>query len=68
MVSKWNLSKNWIYFIIFCEKMSFFKLDIFLSTFLYKIPCFHPTSNGNHKIWNILILVVIKADKTWIMD
>ncbi len=68
MVSKWNLSKNWIHVFVFLWKTIFLKLDIFSSTFLYKIPCFHPASNGNHKIQIIFILVVIKADKTWIMD
>jgi hypothetical protein len=42
MVSKWNLSKNWIYFLMFSWKFVLFKLDFFCQLFLYKIPCFHP--------------------------
>ncbi len=41
IVSKSNLSKNWIY-LCFCEKLFLSKLDFFHQFLLYKIPCFHP--------------------------
>jgi hypothetical protein len=42
MVSKWNLSKNWIYFLFFCENLSLFKFDFFCQLFLYKYHGFTP--------------------------
>ncbi len=43
MVSKWNLSKNWIYFYVFLWKTIYFLTwYFFVNLFLYKIPWFHP--------------------------
>jgi hypothetical protein len=41
IVSKWNSSKIWIYFFCFCEKLPFFQLNIFSTTFFIYLPCFH---------------------------
>jgi hypothetical protein len=43
MVSKWNVNKKWIYYLAFLWKINpFLNLISFHTTFLYKIPCFHP--------------------------
>jgi len=54
MVSKWNLSKNWIYVLMFSWELSFFQLDFFCQLFLYKIPHFHPNVAIN--VWIIVNL------------
>jgi len=42
IVSKWNLSKIWIYFLVFSWKTTFFLYWYFFDNFLkYILPCFH---------------------------
>jgi len=44
IVSKWNLSKIWIYFLVFFWKTtSFLTWYFFINFFLYTLPCFHHT-------------------------
>jgi hypothetical protein len=42
IVSNWNLSKIWIYFLVFSWKVASFKTWFFRQFFLYTLPCFHP--------------------------
>jgi hypothetical protein len=47
IVSKWNLGKIWIYFLVFSWKITFFYIDIFLTTFSIYFTMLSP--NGTKK-------------------
>ncbi len=68
IVSKWNLSKIWIY-LCFCEKYLFFKLDIFSSTFFCIL--YHALTNWRHfqstSLWNMLIFENLKNTKLYVI-
>jgi hypothetical protein len=49
IVSKWNLSKIWIYFLVFSWKTtSFFNFIFFWQLFMYTLSCFHPYPIATH--------------------
>jgi hypothetical protein len=48
IVSKWNLSKIWIYFLVFLWKIaSFLTWYFFVQFFLYTLLCFHSERVSN---------------------